>query len=232
VLRTALLALAALTSCAALACATSTSLRGPTGSREERVAAAREDRALGVLERQKPESGEPACPVAADGDPTPICWTSELSPTRAFEVHVDQRYQVAAERRRGSQALRDAETKACDGISVADRAESPFAHREDIIDVEELRVPAPDGKVSLGATVQFRDIPELTAQRLQRAVDCHLARDAALGHDVPEMSYCPLVPPGARAKVTAGTNGYYIEVLSDDDRAGREIARRARALWP
>lgn len=225
--------LAAVASCAALACTPSIAVRGDqASSRDERVAAAREDRSFGVLERQKPDPDEATCEPLAEGVVPPICWTSTVSPARAFDVQADERYLAAAERRRTSQALRDVEATACDGIPVADRVESPFAHREDIVDVEELRLPASDGRAFRGARVQFRDVPGLTAQWLQRVVDCHLARDAVLGHDVPEMSYCPLVPVGARATVKAASNGYFIEVLSEDDRAGREIARRALALWP
>jgi hypothetical protein len=233
-MRTALsLTLAAIASSATLACAPSIAARGDhVSSRDERVAAAREDRALGVLERQKSDPGDGTCDPAVEGASGSVCWTSTLSAARAFDVHVDQRYLAAAERRRTSQALRDVEATACDGVSIADRVESPFAHREDILDVEEVSSPGSDGRVSRGARVQFRDVPGLTAQRLQHIVDCHLARDAVLGHDVVEMSYCPLVPLGARATVHAGSNGYFIEVLSDDERAGREIERRARALWP
>jgi hypothetical protein len=230
---TASLTLAAVAYSATVACAPSMAVRGDhVSSRDERVAAAREDRALGVLERQKPDRADATCEPAAEGMPGSICWTSMFSVARTYDVQVDQRYLAAAERRRASQALRDVEATTCDGIPVADRVESPFAHREDILDVEELSSPLPDGRVSRGARVQFRDVPGLSAQRLQRVVDCHLARDAVLGHDVAEMSYCPLVPVGARATVRAGSNGYFIEVLSDDDRGGREIERRARALWP
>jgi hypothetical protein len=227
------LVLAAVASCAAVACAPAVAVRsGHTSSRDERATAARKDRELGVLERQKPEPGEATCRAEVEGVPTPICWTSELSTARVFDVKVDARYLAAAERRRTSQALRDVEATACDGISVADRVESPFAHREDILDVEEIRLPGREGAVVVGARVQFRGVPGLTAQELQRVVDCHIARDSVLGHDVPEMSYCPLVPVGARATVKSGTGSYFVEVVSDDDRGARDIAQRAMALWP
>ena len=227
------LPLGAIVSCLALACAPAIPVAGDrSSSRDERVAAAREDRELGVMERQKPGPGDELCWLTVDGVPAPICWTSATSPERTFDVEVDARYLAAAERRRTSQALRDAEATACDGIPGSDRVESPFAHREDIIDVEELHLSEPDGTVLLGARVQFRDIPGLTAEWLQHVVNCHLARNAALGHDVPESSYCPLVPRGARATVQAGSYGYFIEVVSDDERSGREIQRRAMALWP
>jgi hypothetical protein len=227
------LTLAAIACCAVSACAPAVAVPADRpSSRAERVAAARDDRRLGVLERQGSNPGGETCEPTADGFSGPICWTSAQSPARAFDVQADGRYLAAAERRRTSQALRDVEATACVGVPIADRVESPFAHREDILDVEELSLPGVGGSVSLGAKVQFRAVPGLTTEWLQRVVDCHLARDAVLGHDVAEMAYCPLVPLGARATVRAGSNGYFIDVVSDDDRAGREIARRARALWP
>lgn len=58
------------------------------------------------------------------------------------------------------------------------------------------------------------------------------ATRAALGHAVPEMSYCPLMLVGARAKVSSTGDGFAIEVTADDARTAREIWRRMRALAP
>jgi hypothetical protein len=100
-------------------------------------------------------------------------------------------------------ALRDAATRACVGVPNDDRDMSPFDHREDIESVAQLYSPSSGGKNPtrhfLGATVVFHATPGMTAQWLQRVIDCHLARNAALGHDVPEMAYCPLVPKGVSA---------------------------------
>jgi hypothetical protein len=67
-------------------------------------------------------------------------------------------------------------------------------------------------------------------QWLQRLVDCHLARNAALGHDVPEMPYCPLVPKGVTASVAPTTTGFAISVRADDTDTANEVLRRARML--
>lgn len=61
-------------------------------------------------------------------------------------------------------------------------------------------------------------------------VDCHLARNAALGHDVPEMPDCPLVPKGASARVQESAGGLRVEVRSDDLSAAADILARARRL--
>lgn len=227
------LTLALAVSCAALGCASSEDAApGLARAPEGHAAVGRDERQLGMFERQPLHSHYAGCGRMVDGLAAPICWTSALSPARDVDIEADDRYLAAAVHRRVSQALRDAEATACDGIPIPDRVESPFAHREDIVAVQVLPLPDTDGMAFLGARVVFRDVPGLTVEWLQRVVDCHLARDAALGHDVPEMSYCPLVPAGAHAKVTSGDGGYVIEVRSDDGRAAREIARRAQALWP
>jgi hypothetical protein len=57
--------------------------------------------------------------------------------------------------------------------------------------VEELKTPASTTSAARsfvprteGAVISFRATPGLTAQWLQRVIDCHLARNAALGHTV------------------------------------------------
>lgn len=169
---------------------------------------------------------------AADVDP---CWTSETNPTAEHLEHAAQHRRAAADHRAASQALRDGEKRACVGVSEQERDGSPFDHREDIAGVERL-YSASSGKLALkhleGAVVTFRAVPGLTAQWLQRVVDCHLARNAALGHDVTEMPSCPLVPKGARGSVTATSNGFAVAIRGEDQAGTREILRRAETLRP
>lgn len=167
---------------------------------------------------------------AFGGEP---CWTSVTNPTTEHAKHAEEHFARAAEHRAASQALRDAEEYACVGIPAADRDESPFEHREDIASVEPL-YSKDGGKVPLqhleGAVVVFRAVPGMTAQWFQRLVDCHLARNAALGHDVPEMAYCPLVPKGVTATVTPVRSGFSMEIRSKDPDTAKEILRRAQGL--
>ena len=160
------------------------------------------------------------------------CWTSVTNPTAEHLKHAEDHLARAAEHRAASQALRDAEARACVGIPAADRDESPFEHREDIARVEPLYVKE-GGKIPsqrlVGAVAVFRAVPGMTAEWLQRVVDCHLARNAALGHDVPEMSYCPLVPKGVTATVSPAQAGFAMEIRSDDSATAKEILRRAEA---
>jgi hypothetical protein len=82
----------------------------------------------------------------------------------------------------------------------------------------------------MGAIITFRAVKGMTAQWLQRVVDCHLARNAALGHELPEMAYCPLVPKDVSAHVSATDTGFAVAVRSDDATTAAEILGRARSL--
>lgn len=184
-----------------------------------------------ATDRSGCRAGGPA--GATSGD---VCWTQPKNPTREHLEHAEQHRRRAADHRAASQALRDAEARACVGIRDADRDATPFDHRDDIESVERLYSLPSGGKNSTrrfeGATVTFRAVPGLTAQWLQRVIDCHLARNAALGNDVPEMGYCPLVPKGVAASVTPTQTGFAVAIRAGDTETADEIWRRAQALGP
>jgi hypothetical protein len=228
----ALVAVCSLAACAAPA-STSIPPNHQSAAAEER-AAGEHERAAGVLERQA--LGQPAdvkCGPVVAGEPTEICWTPprESGVAASELLRASEQRQAAVEHRRVSTALRDAEARACSGIAEADIVDSPFAHKADIVQVDVIQGSFADGTVRpVGARVRFHAIEHLTGPVLQHLVDCHIARSDAMGHDVPEMSYCPLVPRGASATVEVIPHGYIVEIRSDDPAGGREIARRATAL--
>ena len=162
-----------------------------------------------------------------------VCWTSVGHPTAETRLRAEQHRRMAADHRAASQALHDAEARACVGIPELDRDESPFQHREDIESVSPLYVPlsAKSGAQRLvGATVQFRAVPGMTAEWLQRIVDCHMARNAAMGYQMPEMAECPLMVKGATATVTSTGNGFVVRIEAQDYDAASAIRERAQAL--
>ena len=163
-----------------------------------------------------------------------VCWTSVTTPTPEEVRKAGEHRHAAAEHRAAAQSLRDAESRACAGLSPADRDESPFDHTEDIERVEPLygRVSGNRGAMTRpeGAVITFRAVPGMTAQWLQRLVNCHLARNAALGHDVREMPHCPLVPRGASASVSATDSGFAVAIRGDSEESAKEILRRAQSL--
>ncbi len=160
-----------------------------------------------------------------------ICWTAVENPTDAHLRAAEQHRRRAADHRAASAALRDAEARACVGIADGDRDISPFDRVEDIARVERLtEVVSPKLAIrrTVGAIVTFRARPAMTSEWLQRVVDCHIARNAALGHVNPEMPNCPLVPKGVVARVTSTGNGFAIAIRSDDPAVAREVLDRAR----
>jgi hypothetical protein len=144
---------------------------------------------------------------------------------------------LAAQHRAASQALVDAEARACKGVALDDRDISPFARSQDIESVSELSVQAEafssDNVVPptlRGAVIKFRPVPGLTRSSLQRIIDCHLARNASLGH--PAGVPCPLALKGVSAVVKDAGNGLAVEVTSTDLGVAREIVSRAERVGP
>jgi hypothetical protein len=99
----------------------------------------------------------------------------------------------ARKHRAAALALRDAESKACAGLALADQDMSPFLRERDIDTVEELGQIGGRGPLGspAGAAITFKPVVGLTAETLQRIVDCHIARNAALGWDQDEAGDCP-----------------------------------------
>ncbi len=165
-----------------------------------------------------------------------VCWTSTTNPSDVHERATAEHRRHAADHRAASAALREAEATACLGLSEDDRDMSPFEHTEDIASVTPLLEHVQVGKISrdhvVGAVVTFRALPGLTAEWLQRVVDCHLARNASLGHVVTEMPNCPLVPKDVEAKVSSTGAGFAVAIQAKDPKTADEILARARRLLP
>jgi hypothetical protein len=164
-----------------------------------------------------------------------VCWTSITNPTEQHKEDAEKHKKMAADHRAAAQALGDAETQACAGLPDEDRDMSPFYHREDIAEVkehvDEVRVGTRNKeKKTTGADIVFRAVPGMTVEWLQRIVDCHLARASAVGHEMPEMSYCPLVLKKVKATVTSTGTGFAVAVTSDDPATVKEVIKRANAL--
>jgi len=170
--------------------------------------------------------------IVAEG----ICWTSVQNPTTGHLEEAAAHRRHAADHRAASAALRDAEARACVGLAPEDRDTSPFENRDDITSVTPLKPneydvrARPNRPRTGGAIVRFRAVPGLTAESLQRVVDCHLARNAALGHLVPEMPDCPLVPRSVEARVSSTGDGFAVAVTSTDPNVALEILSRAERL--
>jgi hypothetical protein len=191
---------------------------------EHEAIAAKEEKEAATLSQQCQQG------AFADGG---VCWTSVMHPSSEQLMRAARDRQMAMEHLAAARALRDAETQACVGIADRDRHQSIFFHREDITGVEELYRSgdiSPDAHERIGARVTFRAVPGMTTEWLQRVIDCHQARNAAVGWDMPEMSYCPLALRGAHGTASPTRDGFAISVRSDDPDVVAEIVKRAKAL--
>ena len=165
-----------------------------------------------------------------------VCWTATTNPTEEHRKADEEHKELAAQHRAASQALKDAEAQACSGLADEDRDDSPFDYKEDVRSVSELKgeIPNVGGKTkverTVGATVVVNAVPGLTQEWLQRVVNCHLARNAAVGHDMKEMPNCPLVPRGAQATVRSTGDAFAVDIRSDNAEGGKEIWQRAQKL--
>jgi hypothetical protein len=205
-----------------------------SAAQHQAAAAREEDQATQHAGQHDPEATQTE--ERCSGGKGRVCWTVTTNPTQGHVKTAQEHRELAAEHRAASQALRDAEARACVELDAADRDVSPFAHGADIRSVSQFREEKLVGKNKVardvGATVVFRATPGLTSEWLQRIIDCHVARNAAVGHDMPEMAYCPLVPRGAQATVRSVGDGFAVDVRADDAETAAEIWRRAQQLSP
>jgi hypothetical protein len=160
------------------------------------------------------------------------CWTEEVNPSAEHRHHAQKLRAAAAEHRAAAQALRDAEAVSCASLSEEDRDLGPFFHRGDVERVEPLHANAGRDRSVRGALITFRPVAGLTSEWMQRSLDCHLARNAALGFDAPEMGHCPLAPRGVRATARESGGRVVVEVVAPDASAVQAVLTRAQLLAP
>lgn len=191
----------------------------------DREAAAHDAASAEHRARYEPGIADPCEPRLA------TCWNAMRTSNERHGPEADEHARIAGEHRRASAALRDAEARACKNLPDTDRDISPFERTADIARVEQLSDRGADASsVATGIVVTFRLVPGLTRARLERMVECHLTRNAALGHVIPEMPDCPLVPRGAMARVTSVGDALAVEIRGEDKNAIGEIRARGERL--
>jgi len=220
----------------AVACASPAGVEPGAMSADKHAAVARQDTrtAEALVAEYDPDAVDETerCSSAAGGGISRArngaCWTPLVNPAARQLKEAKRLRRLAAQHRAASQALRAAEAHACVGISEQDRDMSPFAHREDIQSVTRLQ----DLHGTDGAKVVFASLPEMTAEWLRRVVDCHLARNAAIGFEAAsaDMPYCPLAVGGARARVESVGDGFAVEINGSDPASVEEIIHHAEML--
>lgn len=204
-----------------ISCASTVNPRDMTVAQHQAVAAADDQKADSKL-----------CESAPDAGSSGPCWGAESEETRREVADLRRK---AAEHRNAAAVLQ-AEQQACSGVSEADRVQSPFSHQEDIVSVQPLAERLPQGGTRVaGAVIIFRKVPRLTAELLQKIIDCHLARDAAFGFDARELEYCPLNvnPLGfhrLKATVTEQADGFLVRLDAENEEVAKKVLARAQML--
>lgn len=202
---------------------------------QRKAAAAQQEQVTGEHQGQnasKAQAAEGKC-GASDANGVPVCWSDRVNPTKEQLLEAQRHHQLAEKDRAASLALRNAEAQACEGVSTSDRDMSPFAHRTDIRSGSPTRLPAAGlggGYEAGGATVVLNPVPGLTRQLLQRIINCHLARNAALGYQQEDAQDQPLALKGVEAEVHSLPDGFAVEIRARDRATAKEIWRRAQAL--
>lgn len=196
------------------------------GTHPEDMSAAGHDAAAAEAEAEAVEHEvqyDPNATLFDGADCSEFCFLT--NPTDQHLTEANRLRREAARHRDASHDLRVAEERACGDIPEVHRDFSPFYHRSYVTGVEiSERGPI---------VVHFDKIPKTSAAGLQRLVDCHLARNAAMGFDMDEMAemdYCPLVVAGVTAKVVETETGFDISLDVDDDEARRRVISRVEVL--
>jgi hypothetical protein len=165
----------------------------------------------------------------------PVCWVETINPTAIHLAEMNVHCTRAAYHRKAARDLRAAQEDACAGVSADSRAASPLDRRGNVLGVSPLEEPADQtqGKRQLvGATILLRRVPDLTAEKLQRILNCHLARSATSGYGLTttEADRSPLSESGARVTVREFSSGFAVDVRADDPFAAQAILLRAQKL--
>jgi hypothetical protein len=178
------------------------------------------------------EANNKLCEASKNDSSGGPCWGAQTEETKR-EV-AELRREAAAHR--NAAAVLKAEQEACNGVSEADRVQSPFSHQEDIVSVQPLVERRPEGGTrQAGAVIEFRKVPRLTTENFQKILDCHLARDEAFGFDARELEYCPLNvnPLGfhkLNATVAERPNCFVVKLDSENEEVARKVLARAQLL--
>lgn len=197
--------------------------RGREGTHPEDMSAAQHEAAAADAEAKAVEAEsqyDPDVVVFDGGDCSEFCFRS--NPTEHHLREANRLRREAARHREASHELQVAEERACAEIPELHRDFSPFFHRSHITGAE----LGDDGPV----TVHFDEIPKTTAAGLQRLVDCHLARNAAMGFEMEEMDYCPLAVAKVSATVLETDAGVDIQLEAEDEQARAEVVARVEKL--
>lgn len=140
------------------------------------------------------------------------CWTSVTRPDARHVARAAQHQKWSGEHRAVAAKLLGAETRACKGLPTEAVDHSPFFHGQDISTVEAI---AADGEPR-GVRVQFEKVPGLNLEFMERSVQCHQARAAAMGYSTTFMPHCPLALQHISVTSEVGDSGQIVVTFRSD----------------
>jgi hypothetical protein len=149
----------------------------------------------------------------------------EEAAAAAPEANIGNEHLAAA------RTLRATEGSTCAGMPERVRDTTPYFRAEDVESVEPLYEPTGKaGRVLRGAVLRVRPTAGVSAEWLQRSIECHAAHVATLGYSSKGMGECPLALKDIEVTVTSGGNSFVVHMRSRDWATANEVLRRARAL--
>jgi hypothetical protein len=199
------------------------------GTRPHDMSAAQHERAAAAADDEATEHASRFDPAQTTSVRQRAGW-GEANPTAEHRHEADKLRAEAAKHRAAAQALRDAEARSCGAVPADDRDLGPFFHREDVERVEPFYANTGRNRTLRGATITYKPVAGLTAEAMQRNIDCHLARNAALGFDAPEMAHCPLASRGVQATARDSRGRVVVEVSANDPSVANALLARAKLL--
>jgi len=191
----------------------------------------RHDRA--AAETRAPTSENYACgdtvlndQITTGGQPVTSwmpCWDTDEEAAQAHRSAAAHELKAAREERAQAAALARAELASCRGIPPRELTHTPLSHAKEIAEI----IPHREGDEVRGVHVVFKRVPGLDAKWMERAIACHRARSAVLGHVA---SIDPTLLPGTEVTVTQDGDHVQVYIRAADADTGALALARAQSL--
>jgi hypothetical protein len=156
---------------------------------------------------------------------------SAVDHERAAQQGTDESGATVAEHLEAAGHLRGAEQSACADVPAADRDQGLFAHRDQIVALDEVRDRRfPKWPPQLfGVSLTIRATPGVTEEWIGRVIQCHVAHYAVVGAAASKEP-SPLLVVGAVIRVSSTGLGFRVSITSSDIEVAREVLNAGRSL--
>lgn len=201
------------------------------GTRPHEMAAKQHEQAATTAEREATEHAARFDPAQARSITTRAGIT-EVNPTGEHRRYAAKLRSEAADHRGAARTLREAEARACSESTGGHPDLAPFFEFQEVDRVTPLYVSNGRYGALRGASITLKKADGVTAESVQSALACHLARNAALGFEAPEMGHCPLAARGVRATAREQDGRVVVDVSASSAAVAEAVLARAELLDP